>query len=134
MNAPDKSSLLMGVWKLINIVNTDAKGNVLRSSYGPKKFGLITFNDDHRMMVVISDGRDEISTDRPREYSMYTGRYTFDGTTLITQVDGSIPAKRIGTKQVRPVRMDGKRVTLTAPPEEIDGAINYRDLTWEKIA
>lgn len=86
------------------------------------------------MMVVISDGRDERPTKRPREYTSYTGRYTFDGTTLVTRVDGSLPQERVGTDQVRPVRFEGDKVILTAPPVEIDGVVNYRDLTWEKIA
>lgn len=130
--AEDRSDLLIGVWKLINIKNTDEAGKELRSSYGPKKMGLITFNDDHRMMVVISDGRDDISSGK-REYSSYTGRYTFDGYTLKTQVDGSLPLERVGTLQTRPAKIDGNRITLTAPPVEIDGVVNYRDLTWEKL-
>ena len=130
----DRADLLIGVWKLVDIKNTDAAGNLLRSSYGPKKMGLITFNDDHRMMVVISDGRDDVPEDRPREYSSYTGRFTFDGQTLRTQVDGSLPLERVGSLQTRPAKLEGNRVTLTAPPVEIDGVMNYRDLTWEKIA
>lgn len=129
-----KSHMMVGVWKLVDIKNTDKDGNVLRSSYGPEKYGLITFNENNRMMVVISDGRDVLPAGRAREYSSYCGRYTFDGTTLITKVDGSMPLERVGTDQVRPVRFEGKnRVTLTAPPVEIDSVTNYRDLTWEKI-
>ena len=131
--AEDRSDLLVGVWKLIEIVNTDKEGNALRSSYGPRKMGLITFNDDHRMMVVISDGRDSIPGETDREYSSYTGRYTFDGTILKTEVDGSLPLERVGTLQTRPARLVGKRITLRAPPVEIDGIVNYRDLTWERI-
>lgn len=129
----DKSYLLVGVWKLINIVNRDADGNILRSSYGPKKFGLITFNDDHRMMVVIQDGRENLPSSREREYSSYAGTYRFDGTTLVTAVDCSTVPDRMGTDQVRPAQLDGNRVTLTAPPAEIEGVVHYRQLTWEKI-
>jgi len=129
----DKSYLLIGVWKLVNIVNRDEQGNILRSSYGPKKFGLITFNDDHRMMVVIQDGRENLPSSRKREYSSYAGTYRFDGTTLVTKVDCSTIPDRMGTDQVRPAQLDGNRVTLTAPPAEIEGVVHYRQLTWEKI-
>jgi hypothetical protein len=129
----DKSYLLIGVWKLVNIINRDADGNILRSSYGPKKTGLICFNDDHRMMVVIQDGREHLPSKREREYSSYAGTYRFDGTTLVTRVDCSTVADRMGTDQVRPARFDGVRMTLTAPPAEIEGVVHYRDLTWEKI-
>lgn len=128
-----KSHMMIGVWTLVNIANTDKDGNTLRSSYGPEKYGLITFNKNNRMMVVISDGRDDLPKGRAREYSSYAGRFTFDGSTLITQVDGSIPLDRVGTEQIRPVRFDGNKVILTAPPVTIDGVVNYRDLTWEKI-
>lgn len=130
---PDKSYMLVGVWKLVNITNRDAGGNILRSSYGPKKMGLISFNDDHRMMVVIQDGREDLPSSRPREYSSYAGTYRFDGTTLMTRVDCSTVPDRLGTDQVRPARFEGVRLILTAPPAEIEGVVNYRDLTWEKI-
>jgi hypothetical protein len=133
--APDRSADLVGVWKLVDITNRDPDGSLLRSSYGPKKQGLITFNDDHRMMVVICDGRDVRPTSRPREYVSYAGRYTFDGTTVVTRIDcSSVPRIALGSDQVRPARIEGNRVTLTAPPVAIDGVVNYRDLTWEKIA
>lgn len=130
----DKSHLLFGMWKLVDITNRDADGNVIRSSYGPKKMGVITFNDDHRMMVVISDGREKLPSDRPREYVSYAGRYRFDGETVVTTIDcTSVPRIKIGSDQVRPARIEGNRVTLTAPPADIEGVINYRELTWEKI-
>lgn len=129
----DKSHMLVGVWQLVSIRNTDADGNELRSSYGPKKMGIIMFNDDHRMQVVISDGREDLPEGRAREYSSYCGTYRFDGETLRTEVDGSLPLDRVGTLQTRPARFHGNRVTLTAPPVEIDGVVNYRDLTWERI-
>lgn len=134
MTATDKSSMLVGTWKLMDITNKDADGNILRSSYGPDKMGLISFNENNCMMVVIRDGSDVTPTDRPLEYSSYTGRFTFDGTTLITHVEGSLPLERTGTDQVRPTRFEGNKVILTAPPVEIDGVVNFRDLTWEKIA
>ena len=133
MTIDDKAELLIGTWKLVDITNRDKDGNILRSSYGPKKMGVITFNDDHRMMVVISDGRENLPSSRPREYTSYAGRYRFDGKTLVTRVDCSTVADRIGTDQVRPARFSGNRVILTAPPVDIEGVINYRDLTWERI-
>lgn len=133
MTPEDKSHLLVGTWKLVDITNRDKDGRLLRSSYGPRKMGVISFNDDYRMMVVISDGRETLPSRRPREYTSYAGRYRFDGETLVTRVDCSTVPDRIGTDQVRPARFSGNRVILTAPPVDIEGVINYRDLTWEKI-
>ena len=128
---------LVGVWRLVDITNKDADGNILRSSYGPQKMGLFMFNEHNRLMVVICDGREAVPEgERPREYTSYAGTYRFDGRTLVTEVDCSTPTDppRVGTVQVRPARFEGNRMILTAPPAEIDGIIQYRDLTWEKIA
>ncbi|WP_196258837.1 lipocalin-like domain-containing protein [Pelagibacterium limicola] len=128
---------LVGVWRLVDITNKDADGRVLPSSYGPLKMGLITFTEQNRMMVVICDGREHLGDgETQREYTSYAGNYKFDGTTLVTRVDCSTPTipNRIGTDQVRPARFEGNCVILTAPPVEIDGIVQYRDLTWEKIA
>lgn len=130
---PDKSYMLIGVWKLVDITNRDADGNRLRSSYGPRKMGLITFNDDHRMMVVIQDGREKLPSERPREYSSYAGTYRFDGEVLVTRVDCSTIEDRLDTDQVRPARFEGTRLVLTPQPAEIEGVVHYRELTWEKI-
>lgn len=128
---------LIGVWRLIDITNKDKDGNILPPSYGPLKMGLITFTAENRMMVVICDGREHLPEGMvTREYTSYAGTYRFDGTTLVTAVDCSTPTipVRVGTDQVRPARFIGNTVILTAPPVEIDGIIQYRDLTWEKIA
>ena len=128
---------LVGVWRLVDITNKDMDGKLLPSSYGPLKMGLITFTEHNRMMVVICDGRVHLPEGMAtREYTSYAGTYRFDGKTLVTAVDCSTPTNppRIGTDQVRPARFEGNRVILTAPPVEIDGIVNYRDLTWEKIA
>lgn len=128
---------LVGVWRLVDITNKDADGNLLPPSYGPQKMGLITFTDQNRMMVVICDGREHLPEGMAgREYTSYAGTYRFDGATLVTAVDCSTPTipPRVGTNQERPARFEGNRVILTAPPVEIDGIVQYRDLTWEKIA
>jgi hypothetical protein len=126
---------LIGTWRLVDITNKDAEGNILPSSYGPLKMGLIQFTEHNRMMVVICDGREHLPEGMAREYTSYAGTYRFDGETLVTRVDCSTPTNppRVGTDQVRPARFEENRVILTAPPVEIDGIIQYRDLTWERI-
>src|SRR5687767_3467966 len=99
--------------------------------------GLFMFNEHNRLMVVICDGRETVPEgEQPREYTSYAGTYSFDGETLVTNVDCSTVTNppRVGTVQTRPARFEGNRIVLTAPPVEIDGIIQYRDLTWEKIA
>ena len=129
---------LVGTWRLVDIINRDADGNLLRASYGPKKMGVYVFNDDNRCMVVISDGREHVpEAEMPREYTSYSGTYQFDGEALYVDVDCSTATEppRVGTRQKRPARFEGPdRVVLAAPPIPIDGVVNHRDLIWERIA
>jgi hypothetical protein len=136
MTRPDRSAELVGIWTLTDITNRDMDGNVLPSSYGPKKMGVYMFNDDHRAMVMISDGRDVLPYDGPREYTSYTGRYTFDGETVTIEVDraSNTTGTRSGSHQTRPARLEGEnRIVLTAPVVEIGGIDTVRELTWERV-
>jgi hypothetical protein len=47
--------------------------------------------------------------DEPRQYVSYAGNYRFDGSTLVTRVDASSDASRVGGEQVRQVRFEGTR-------------------------
>jgi len=68
-----------------------------------------------------------------RCWSAYTGKYTFDGQTLITRVDDSNLADRIGGDQVRQVRAEGAGIWLKPPARMVDGAMQQLELYWERI-
>jgi hypothetical protein len=86
------------------------------------------------MMSVVCDGRLDLPPGATREYSSYCGNYTFDGARLVTRVDAASDPSRIGSDQVRGVRFDGERIVLSPPPRRSNGAEEYRELTWERIA
>jgi hypothetical protein len=52
-------------------------------------------------MAMVVDWRHDIPGDQKREYSGYTGSYTYDGKQLVTTVDAAPDPGRIGTKQPR---------------------------------
>jgi hypothetical protein len=52
---------------------------------------------------------------------------------LITRVDDSNLADRIGGDQVRQVRADGAGVWLKPPARMVDGAMQQLELYWERI-
>jgi hypothetical protein len=54
-----------------------------------------------RMAVMMIDWRQDIPSDQKREYSGYTGSYSYDGKQLVTIVDAAPDPSRIGTKQPR---------------------------------
>ena len=84
-----------------------------------------------RIVGVTADGRTEAPPGSPqRAYGSYTGRYEFDGKTLITHVDGASRPEAYGD-QVRQVRFEGlNRVVLFPPPSS--GV--RQELTWERVA
>lgn len=125
---------LVGTWKLVRATAKDGSGATLAEPYGGKGIGRVTFTADGRMQSVVCDGRKELPAGVARDYSSYCGNYTFDGTTLTTRVDAASDPARLGSDQVRGVRVEGEFVVLTPPPRQSGGGREYRELTWQKIS
>jgi hypothetical protein len=125
---------IVGTWKLVAAKARDRNGNALPDPYGGKPMGRVTFNAEGRMMAVTCDGRPDLPQGAGREYSSYIGSYSFDGSRLVTRVDGASDPSRIGTDQVRGVRFDGERMVLSPPPRQTDSGEQFRELNWERIA
>jgi hypothetical protein len=96
--------------------------------------GRVTFTADGRMMSVVCDGRAELPSGVSREYSSYSGTYTYDGARFVTRVDAASDPSRIGSDQVRGVRFEGERMILMPPPRLTGINGEYREITWERIA
>jgi hypothetical protein len=114
---------VVGVWKLVGGLTTDPSGRKIGVPYGPRGMGL-----------VLVDGRSKLPDGTRREYSSYCGNYTFDGSTLITTVDAASDPSRMGSQQVRKVRLEGDRMILVPPDREEGGVTLHRELTWERVS
>lgn len=125
---------VVGVWKLAGGSTTDPSGKQLGVPYGPRGMGLVSLTADGRMMAVLVDGRAKLPDGAKREYSSYCGNYTFDGSTLITTVDAASDPARMGSQQVRKVRLEGDRMILVPPEREEGGVKLHRELAWERIS
>ena len=125
---------VVGVWKLAGGAMTDPSGKKVGVPYGPRGMGLVSLTADGRMMAVLVDGRAKLPDGIKREYSSYCGNYTFDGTTLITTVDAASDPARMGSQQVRKVRLEGERMILVPPEREEGGVKIHRELAWERIS
>ena len=125
---------VVGVWKLVGGATTDPSGRKVGVPYGPRGMGLVSLTADGRMMAVLVDGRSTLPNGSKREYSSYCGNYTFDGSTLITTVDAASDPSRMGSQQVRKVRLEGDRMILVPPDREERGVILHRELTWERVS
>jgi hypothetical protein len=124
---------IIGTWRLIETKAHDDAGKALPRPYGPKPMGLVTFQADGRMMAVLCDGRQTLSPDEPRQFMSYAGNYSFDGSTLVTRVDASSDASRVGGEQVRQVRFEGGRLMLNPPRRLFAGMMQHQELAWERV-
>ena len=125
---------LTGTWRLVRAVSRDGDGKELPPPYDGKGIGRIVFTSDGRMAVMMIDGRAEIPAGQTREYSGYCGKYTYDGTTLVTHVDTAPDPSRVGSQQPRGVRFEGALMVLRPPARVVGGVTEQRELTWEKIS
>ena len=126
---------IVGTWKLIGGLARDAAGNPLPPPYGGHGIGRVTFTADGRMMSVVCDGRRDLPAGAARDYNSYCGNYTFDGARLVTRVDAASDPNRIGSDQVRGVRILGDdRIVLIPPPRGTAAGEEHRELTWQRLA
>jgi hypothetical protein len=126
---------LIGTWKLLGNNHRSADGAELEAQFGPEPMGVIRFDANGRMIVVIADSRVKLPDNvAQRPFSGYTGRWTLDGDVLSTHVDESFLTQYVGSVQRREVVFEGGRLTLIPPPLVIDGVTHFRDLVWEKIS
>lgn len=126
---------IVGTWRLVRAESVGADGQQLPPPYGgDKAMGRVTFNADGRMMAVLCDGRPTLPEGMTREYNSYCGNYVFDGKQLVTRVDASAAATRLGSDQVRDVTMEGTLMVLRPPRRAYGDRVEQRTLWWEKIA
>ena len=89
-----------GTWRLVRAIARDDVGNLRPSPYEGQGMGCIVIGGG-RLAVMMIDWRHDVPCGQKRDYSGYTGAYTYDGKRLVTTVDASPAPDRIGTKQAR---------------------------------
>jgi hypothetical protein len=134
MREPGNPTSIVGTWRLVMTRAHDDAGQPMHAPYGPKPMGIVVFSADGRMIAALCDARAQLPPDEPdREYSSYCGNYTFDGTVLVTRVDGASEPSRISGDQVRRTRFDGDRLVLMPPPRPWGGVMQHREMFFERI-
>ncbi|MBS0242203.1 MAG: lipocalin-like domain-containing protein [Proteobacteria bacterium] len=125
---------ITGTWKLIRTTAEAEDGSSLPGPFGgDQAIGRLVLDASGRMMGAIVDGRNEVPAGQQRQRTFYSGAYTFDGKQLVTSVDVSIDADRVGGKQVRDVAFEGKFMVLRPPLRKYHGRMERHALWWEKI-
>jgi hypothetical protein len=129
----EKMDTIEGTWRFVRATARDAAGNPRPTAYEGQGMGRIVIAGG-RMAVMMIDWRGDIPEGQRREYSGYTGTYTFDGSQLVTTVDAAPDPGRIGTKQPRGVRFENGLMILMPPPRVVDGVTEHREIAWERVS
>jgi hypothetical protein len=126
----------IGTWALIRVEAVDANGKLTSPPFGGTNFiGRVVLTENGRLSASITDARLKIPDGESREYSCYTGLYTFDGKTLITTVDACSDPERMGTQQTRNVQFEDDLMILQPPLRSYgDKPAERRTLWWKKIS
>jgi hypothetical protein len=122
-----------GTWRLVRAAARDDAGNARPSPYEGQGMGCIVIGGG-RIAVMMIDWRPGVPDGQKRDYSGYTGTYTYDGKQLVTTVDAAPVADRVGTKQPRGVRFENGLMILIPPPRVVDGVTEHREITWQKVS
>jgi Lipocalin-like domain len=125
---------IVGTWRMVHAQSRDSDGKELPAPYGGQGLGRIVFTAEGRMAVMMIDVRKDLPAGQKREYGGYCGTFTFDGKELTTHVDSAPDPSRIGTDQVRGVRFENGLMILRPPARSYGGAVEQRELSWEKIS
>jgi hypothetical protein len=115
-----------GTWRLVRAIARDDVGNLRPSPYDGHGMGRIVIGG--RMAVMMIDWRHDVPGGQKREYSGYTGTYTYDGKQLITTVDAAPDPGRIGTKQARGARFENGVMILIPPSRVVDAVTEHREI------
>ena len=123
---------LVGIWKLVAVRAFDDSGDELPSPLGPQPMGIAIF-DTERAIATAGDGRVTLPSDVPKRiFAAYCGRYTFDGTELVTHVDGA-SSPDMFADQVRHIRFVSPSRMVVVPKSRLFGLGGGMELVWERV-
>src|SRR5262245_7331618 len=119
-------------WKLIEASAVDEEGHELRPPLGEHPVGFAVFEAE-RMIVAVADGPLSLPPDASsRAFTAYTGRYTFDGTELVTTADSASSPDLIG-QQIRHIRFESPTRMVATPKNKVLGRDAGLKLVWERV-
>ena len=136
---------LIGAWRLVTY--EAHAGDEVSYPLGEDASGYIMYTPDGYMSVLImaadranfaSDdilgGTDEEKLAAAGTFISYCGEYEFLGDRVVHKIETAFYPNRVGTEQVRYVRLEGDEIVLTTPPMVIHGTSRSGRLVWERAA
>jgi hypothetical protein len=120
------------IWKLIEASAFDEEGHELTRPLGELPMGFAMFEAE-RMIVAVTDGQLSLPPDVPsRAFVAYSGRYTFDGTVLVTSVD-SASSPDLAGQQIRQIHFESRTRMAAMPKNKVLGRDAGLKLVWDKV-
>ena len=134
---------LVGTWRLKSAYFVAQRSGDRIDLLGPEPFGYAVFESTGRVISLVTSGargRAALAADPAalhRSMIAYTGRWSIDGDTFVTRVDGAWDPSWVGTDQVRYWEFDGRTLSVRTMPAEHpafpdEPVIGY--VNWEKEA
>ncbi len=140
-----KPNPLIGAWRLVTY--EALAGDEVSYPLGEDASGYIMYTPDGYMSVLImAAGRANFASDdilggtdaeklaAAGTFISYCGEYEFLGDRVVHKIETAFYPNRVGTEQVRYVRLEGDEIVLTTPPMVIHGTSRSGRLVWERAA
>ena len=126
-------SLAGTTWKLIEASAFDEEGHELALPLGSHPMGFAMFEAE-RVIVAVSDGRLSLPSDvQSRAFVAYTGSYHFDGSEIVTTVDGA-SSPEVPAQQIRQIRFESPTRMVVTPRNAVLGRTTGLKFVWGRIA
>jgi hypothetical protein len=129
---------IVGSWKLVSLFTNELATGKTTSPLGEHPKGYLVYTPQGRMEVLmVHEKRSPPRVDEDRinlhKYMVaYSGRYTVEGDKVVHHVDISWNESWTGTDQVRVFKLEGDKLTITAPVDAINGLESTSVLIWER--
>lgn len=146
MGAMTANEKVIGTWKLVSAESTTKNGEPGDPPYGMEPTGLLTYTENGRMSTLISyggrkplsigSGSGEMQQEQAEAFKTffaYAGHFRFTGDKMTHHVEISSIQNYVGKDLVRDVKLQGDRLTLTAPPTLVNGRIQSVELIWQRL-
>ncbi|MBI3550753.1 MAG: lipocalin-like domain-containing protein [Elusimicrobia bacterium] len=136
---------MVGTWHLVSCVHRLADGTV-SYPFGKEAVGRLVYTADGFMIVTVMepgrkhnfspglfDGTDAERAKAAAGFIAYSGHFEVLENRVVHFVDISLFPNWTGSRQVRSVELDGKRMTLSTRSFVVEGVEQTAHLTWERV-
>jgi hypothetical protein len=115
-NQSNDDQSIIGTWRLVSFDAEDQVTGERWPTFGKAPKGRLMLMPDGYMMVILTaEGRQPANTDADRAKAFksmfaYSGKYTFEGESFVTDVDVASLTEWTGAQQVRTCRFVGSKL------------------------